>query len=444
MSRRTPSFNEGYSSSSSASPTKRPRTFEQHHAGGSRTRTRTRSRSVSDGQPSLLGSVGTLIRLALVALVLALIAPYVRTYLFGAAANKSDSVDTRVAKNTYHHQQPQSLDSNSVSKEGNAEVDVFNFSHQDYLAAAGREVGDKARKAVAIASPSAVLAPPSASSTRAKQQQKQQKQQQQQQRGKKASTRARSRSNDDELDDDDTRFNESPTIATTTTSSASSILTIIGTLLSTLYALASTAFRFASIPFIHLFRLVRTLFSTSYHAFRLSLSHTLRPVLHVLAPLTYLVSGMLFVFVQTPFRIVSAVVTELYPVYIFLGAAAVVGVAMGIASAGVMYLSAFVFVDRLPTQPVTAERSMVEDDHEDEQDAETPESPASPFTRAGYRHAGPPSAGYFPPHTQHSLYAPTPLASPATSYRPKTRNDVRTVYPTYPAAPGSSLRAAVL
>ncbi|CDU25138.1 uncharacterized protein SPSC_04972 [Sporisorium scitamineum] len=415
MRKRSPSFNEGYSSSSSASPTTRQRAFE-HQCSSSRTRSRPRPHP-RDGEPTLLGSVGTLVRLALVALVLALVVPYIRTHLFRSSAK---SVDARVGKNAYHHHEPPPVHvGRNVGEEGKGEVDVFNFSHQGYLAAAGR--ADK-RKAVASASPTAVVAAPSSKRT-------QQQQQQQQQKERKSTTRTRSnthtnRSNDDEDEEDD----EQPP------STTFSILT----LLSTLYALTLTTLRFASIPFVHLFRLTLSLISTSYHAFRFSLSHTLRPILHLLAPLTYLVSGILFVFVQTPIRVLTVVAIELYPVYIFLGAATVVGLTMGVVSAGVMYLSAFVFVDRLNIHPVTDDRRMVEEEKEEEGGMSG--SAFSPVGRGGFGQNV--QQSYFPT-PMANLYS-SPLPSPTTPYRPPpTTSDLRKGHPPYSGVPGSSLRASV-
>ncbi|SJX64992.1 uncharacterized protein SRS1_15819 [Sporisorium reilianum f. sp. reilianum] len=410
MRKRTPPSNEGYSSSSSTSPTTRQRAFE-HQRSSSRTRTRPRPR---DGEPSVLGSVGTLVRLALLALVLAWVVPYMRTYLFGgSAARNATSVDVKAGKNPYHHQAQQPVYDvvrNGGGDEGKAEVDVFNFSHQDYLAAAGRT---EKRKAVASASRSAVVA-----STPSKRTPKQQR--------KKPATRTRSTDDEDDDNDYDNTQHTSP---------STSILSLAITLLSHLYALVATALRFASIPFVHLLRLTLALTAKCYHAMRFSLSHTLRPIVHLLAPLTYLVSGILFVFVQTPLRVLTAVATELYPVYIFLGAATVVGIGMGVLSAGVMYLSAFIFVDRLPTQSVKDERRMVE---EEEEEVEVPLSNAS--SRGSYQAFS--QQGYFQPHPQ-SVYASSPLVSPTTPYRPATRGDARKAYPAYSTVPGSSLRASV-
>lgn len=70
------------------------------------------------------------------------------------------------------------------------------------------------------------------------------------------------------------------------------------------------------------------------------------PARTVTAPFVYLIEGLLFIFVWIPARVIKVIVRELYPVYVFLGAALAVGTAMGIAAALVLYVGSFVFGDR--------------------------------------------------------------------------------------------------
>jgi hypothetical protein len=70
------------------------------------------------------------------------------------------------------------------------------------------------------------------------------------------------------------------------------------------------------------------------------------PVRTATAPLVYLVEGLLFIFVMIPARFIRAVVRELYPVYVFLGAALAVGTAMGIAAAAVLFIGSYVLGDQ--------------------------------------------------------------------------------------------------
>lgn len=328
MRQRTLSTNDGYSSSSSTSPTSRQRAFDQRRASHHQNRPQTRN-SRSEEDATISGSIGKLVRLALFALVLALVVPYLRTRLFGtttAVLPKNATVDVSVGKNPYHVQQ-QSNAYSSGDDEG--EVDVFNFKHEDYLAPSARAAKPKfAGGAVAKSSAAGVVA----TKARSKKQETKRK--------ATATNKSQPRPSQHDHDDDDDADHRS---------AGASLLSTLSHLLFATYHLLRATLYLILIPFTHLFRLTRTLISTSYHYFRLSLSHTLLPISHLLAPLTYLISGVFFVFIQTPFNLVSAIVTELYPVYIFLGAATVVGISMGVVAAGVLYLSAFVFVDRVKT-----------------------------------------------------------------------------------------------
>ncbi|PWN36005.1 uncharacterized protein FA14DRAFT_160922 [Meira miltonrushii] len=80
------------------------------------------------------------------------------------------------------------------------------------------------------------------------------------------------------------------------------------------------------------------------------------PARTVTAPFVYLIEGLLFIFVWIPARAIKVVVRELYPVYVFLGAALAVGTAMGIAAAVVLYVGSFVFGDRSKLESSLYER----------------------------------------------------------------------------------------
>ena len=371
-----------------------------------------------DDQPSLLGSVGKLVRLAVFALVLALVVPHVKTYLFGnSIASEEVVVKTATlgpaSKHPYHHQHRGVEEGERTRRED--EVDVFNFSHQDYLASSTREQVAKKRR-VASASPSAVIAKPPQSLERKSRS------------GTKASDSRKSNRYHDHDDDNQDDESQAESNHSSTTNTAASLLL---RLLTTLPTALVTLVRFATIPFLHLFRLLVSLVTSTYHGFRFSLSHTLRPILHLLAPLSYLVSGILFIFVSIPYRLLTALATELYPVYIFLGAATVVGIAMGLASAAVLYLTAFVFVDRVPSEKSGKVYRQDEQRYHRVQSGD----------QRGYFDPRPSTDAYV--HSGSSMYAsPSPIGSPTTPYRPATRRN-SLGYQAYASVPGSSLRASV-
>ncbi|CDR99445.1 hypothetical protein [Sporisorium scitamineum] len=112
---------------------------------------------------------------------------------------------------------------------------------------------------------------------------------------------------------------------------------------------------------------------------------------------------------------------------------------MGVVSAGVMYLSAFVFVDRLNIHPVTDDRRMVEEEKEEEGGMSG--SAFSPVGRGGFGQNV--QQSYFPT-PMANLYS-SPLPSPTTPYRPPpTTSDLRKGHPPYSGVPGSSLRASII
>ncbi|KAJ9474337.1 hypothetical protein PHBOTO_004405 [Pseudozyma hubeiensis] len=349
MRRRTPSADD-YSSSSSTSPTTRQRAFFEQQQKRRFSRTRSYPPPRDDGQPTLAGSVGKLVRLAVLALILALVVPYVKKYLWGGSGSKA-----LVEKNATGGLGLTETSYPTQEQDEEEEPDVFSFKHEDYLSAARSGAKHKLKNAASKAS-AAVVAKPSS---------KQQQQQQQQQKRKQSSrtTQSRTRRNsvprndDDDDDDNDDEYDDDHT-------SSSSIISLILSIFTLLTTTTTFIFRFTSIPFIHLLRLLSHLLTTSYHYTHLSLTSILLPIQHILAPLTYLFLGLFFLFVQVPFSLISAAAKELYPVYIFLGAASVFGITMGVLAAGVLYLTAYVFVDRVdqPARKKGKQRVMLQQD----------------------------------------------------------------------------------
>ncbi|PWN99444.1 hypothetical protein FA09DRAFT_324921 [Tilletiopsis washingtonensis] len=101
---------------------------------------------------------------------------------------------------------------------------------------------------------------------------------------------------------------------------------------------------------------------TLYHIARYSLGHTWhtttwageravwRPLRTFAAPLVFLIQGFTFLFVATPYWAVQVVVRELYPVYIFLGAALALGTSIGLGAAATLYIGSFFFSDSAPLE----------------------------------------------------------------------------------------------
>ncbi|GAC95945.1 hypothetical protein PHSY_003523 [Pseudozyma hubeiensis SY62] len=379
--RRSISSADGYSSSSSTSPTTRQRAFfeQQQKRRSSRTRSHPPPR---DGEPTLAGSVGKLVRLAVLALILALVVPYVKTYLWGGGGSKA-----LVEKNVTGGLGLTETAYPTQEQDEDQEPDVFSFKHEDYLSAARSDMKHKLKNAASKAS-AAVVAKPSA--------------RQQQQKRKQTARTTRSRTqrkslprNDDDDDDHDDYDDDHSSSSTTIVSTITSIFTLLSTT-------TTFIFRFASIPFIHLFHLLSHLLTTSYHYTHLSLTSILLPIQHILAPLTYLFLGLFFLFVQIPFSLISAVVKELYPVYIFLGAASVFGITMGVMAAGVLYLTAYVFVDRVD-QPSSEkgrgkQRSMFQQEF------------SATHPNHGYRYTRQDDSYFTTPHDEHA----SPLVSPTS------------------------------
>lgn len=80
------------------------------------------------------------------------------------------------------------------------------------------------------------------------------------------------------------------------------------------------------------------------------------PARTISAPFVYLIEGLLFIFIWIPARVIKVVVRELYPVYVFLGAALAIGTAMGIAAAVILYVGSFIFGDQSKLESSLYER----------------------------------------------------------------------------------------
>ncbi len=208
-------------------------------------------------------------------------------------------------------------------------MDVFNFKHEDYLQLArrdGRNIargGETEEEGKAVGSPSGVAlsekpkAGTSAQRSAAGQQRKQKSNKNPSSTAAEKHRQTRKARNqpkhDYQIDDDDDEDNED--YYADNHSNPSTLYTIF----STLFRLTLTTLRFISIPFSLLFSLLLSLFRSVYHYSRVALSTTLQPVVYFSAPLTYLLSGIVYVFLQVPLIFVLGIARELYPVYIFWG-----------------------------------------------------------------------------------------------------------------------------
>ncbi|SPO24150.1 uncharacterized protein UTRI_03418 [Ustilago trichophora] len=404
------SSSDGYSSTNS-SPTTRQRTLNHPPRP---TSLRSRHRASQPSQPSPFGPMATLVRLAIFAAILAFTVPYIKPYIFGSssATTSSDLVknttgELRAVKNSYHHVSQRNTDTDNQTNE-QGEIDVFNFRHEDYLSSAKglvKEDGNKNKKDKDVAKPSAVgVVAQSRPKTRSS----------------RPTNQHSSYSNDFDHDKDSTNHHNQ----------ASTLLTIITNILSILYNLVRILLQFILIiPLTHIFHFTLYLITTFYNLIRLVVSHVLRPIVYMSAPLTYLFSGILFVFILTPWNLVERVVVELYPVYVFLGVATVVGVAMGLVAAGVLYFSAFIFVDRVQGSASNQvvgkgkKRLMEEDLDFSNQDASSSNS-TPPTNRHGLNQTefypyqqqqG--GGGYFSPSAPPTASFNSPRISPSLQYR---------------------------
>ncbi|PWN48492.1 hypothetical protein IE53DRAFT_370567 [Violaceomyces palustris] len=100
------------------------------------------------------------------------------------------------------------------------------------------------------------------------------------------------------------------------------------------------------VPIHFVLLMVMRIMAKTLLALRWSVNQMLRPVLVMLAPLGYLLAGLIYLFVSTPSRWVGYLVKELYPVYLFLGAAGFIGAGMGFGASLILYMASFVLIDR--------------------------------------------------------------------------------------------------
>ncbi|SPC64708.1 uncharacterized protein UHOD_07062 [Ustilago sp. UG-2017b] len=429
------------SASSSVSPPTSPSTSPR------RTHTRIRSRSsIDSSEPAVIGGIGKLLRLVLYAAVLALIVPYIHGFLFGSTEVGIDGGNAAKAGTNVSVGGPKAVvkGAKGVLEQVTEQVDMSNLKHDDYLASTAKHA-----KQVSNASPTAVIAKPLP-----------QKQQAQKAPRPKPPTRRSQHHNEEEEE----YIHPSPP------SNSRNLISTLLSMLSAIYDLTLSLLHITSIPFRLLFSLVLSLITSIYGYSRLALSHTLRPVVTLLAPLTYLVSGILYVFIQTPARLIGAVLTELYPVYIFLGAATAVGLAMGLVAAAVLYITAIVFVDRVPKQQreqarlVEANKGKHRMRGEREQDeyvfargkgeSECGLRESTPPSERYQRYTSNPQLSYYPQYSSGGGgyfgsnpqgYASSPLVSPITPYRTgRSGSEARNgSYSSYSAPTSSLLRAGV-
>lgn len=275
-----------------------------------------------------------LVQLALFGLLLALVVPFVRSQLFGPAVDKS--------ANAYQASQSLTVKQQPVQNQ----PDVFDFTHEDYLVKpnpAAHKAAPEDEAVIPVGTvkdlPATRKLIPTSTATPSVQQQTKNKQKQQQRLQQQARKSQKQESHDD--DDDDGQH-------------AWSFGWLAHVLTALLHLLS-----FLSIPFRYVYRVLVYAALRCYFGFRWSLSHTLRPVAFGLAPLVYLFNGLVYLFVQVPTRLLTAAVTELYPLYLFLGAASVIGISMGLLAAVVLYVTSFLFADRstplhdaLKTEPI--------------------------------------------------------------------------------------------
>lgn len=89
---------------------------------------------------------------------------------------------------------------------------------------------------------------------------------------------------------------------------------------------------------------VSTVASSIYAGIKYVVLHSLRPFrILIIAPIAYLLLGLYHVFIEIPWGYVSFLAKELYPLYLFLGAATTVGLGLGLGAAIVLLAGSFVF-----------------------------------------------------------------------------------------------------
>lgn len=97
------------------------------------------------------------------------------------------------------------------------------------------------------------------------------------------------------------------------------------------------------VPFRLALRLVLYLLVRSYRTCKWMLMHALRPVRIGLAPVVYLLQGAAQVFILAPARGIQRIARELYPLYVFTGAALAVGTTLGAAAGITMLVGSWIF-----------------------------------------------------------------------------------------------------
>lgn len=216
----------------------------------------------------MIGGIGKLLRLALFAALLALVVPYIRGFLFGnpnglikdgANVTKGINVSMSAAKGAVKGAKEVIQEVVADVEEG---LDVFNFKHDDYLPSAVAKRGKDKVKDLADSSPSAVIQKPAS-----------QRQQLKKAAGSKPQPQPQPLSRTRQRNNDEEDFYLYP--APDTHSNTSSVVSIILSILTTIYTLTIHLVQFGSIPFRLLFSLTLSLLTTIYSYSRLVLSHTL-------------------------------------------------------------------------------------------------------------------------------------------------------------------------
>ncbi|KDN36493.1 hypothetical protein K437DRAFT_271125 [Tilletiaria anomala UBC 951] len=139
-----------------------------------------------------------------------------------------------------------------------------------------------------------------------------------------------------------------------------------------LVSLRSTSSVLLSIlfPVFSLVGRVTTSAASSVYAFTKScVLHSLKPVrLLLLAPVAYLLLGLYYIMLELPLAAFIVVGKELYPLYLFLGAAVTIGITLGTGAGVVLLLGSFVFNDSSAVEKQTLS-SLGRGDDDDERGA---------------------------------------------------------------------------
>lgn len=100
----------------------------------------------------------------------------------------------------------------------------------------------------------------------------------------------------------------------------------------------------------YIFHQIFKAFLFSWSSLRWATRETLRPVSVISAPLIYLFLGIKWTFWDFPTYYLFYVLREVYPLYVFCGAALALGTAIGLASAVVLYVGSMVFSTKSPLE----------------------------------------------------------------------------------------------